>query len=239
MKEKSLGGFLAAGIFLLSGQTVFAEGDSLFHTRASVGYTSYAIDLSGSGSSTPAATSQYLAVGGGVTYATGNIYVNASGSTSVGATHDWPGGFEGDFTRVDSFLTVGYILDKSWSVFGGYKYGKSEFFQTTSPGYLLTFKAYGPFGGVNKSIGFANGSSLSFSGAVAVMTGDVYDTGSINDSGSSIGLSFSTAYNLPIGANYGLQFRGFYQKYNFDKFRTVVNANESILGADAGFYLNL
>ena len=236
--QKILGSCLGVVIFLLTGQTVLAEGNNLFRTRASVGYASYDITLSGSGLSTPAATSQYRVVGGGLTYATGNLYVDATGSTSVNATHDWPGGFEGDFKRTDSVLTVGYLLDKGWSVFGGYKYGKSEFFQANYPGYRLTFDAYGPFGGSSKSIGLDNGASMSLSGAVAVMTGDVYDTGSIKDSGSSIGLSFSAAYNFPISDHTGLQLRGFYQKYRFNKFKTVVDANESILGIEAGLHWN-
>ena len=236
--KKKIVGCIALGTFLLSAQTVFADGENLFRIRASVGYTSYAISLSGSGISTPSATSQYSAVGGGVTYATGNIYVDVTGSISLSATHDWPGGFEGDFKRTDSGLTVGYLLDQGWSAFGGYKYGKSDFFQANNPGYRLTFEAYGPFVGGSKLISLDKGASMSFNSAVAVMTGDVNDTGTINDSGSSIGLSFSATYNLPISDNSGFQLRGFYQKYSFDNFRTVVDADESILGVEVGFHLN-
>ncbi len=237
MKEKIVGGCLAVSACLLSGQQVYAEGDSLLRARASLGYSSYGLTLSGSGSTTPDATSQYLAAGAGITYATGDLYFDASGSMSINATHDWPK-FEGDFERTDSTLTAGYLLEQGWSVFGGYKYGKSELFQGNLPGYSLTFEAYGLFGGAGKSIGLNNGASMSFNGALAFMTGDVYDTKTLKDSGKATGLSFSAAYNRPLSHNSGIQLRGFYQSYSFSDFATVVDVNESILGVDAAFYMD-
>lgn len=237
MKKNLLGVVLTGCAFLLSGQQVCAEGDDLLRGRASVGLSSYALTLSGAGSTTPDATSQYLAAGAGLTYATGNLYFDASFSQSLGATHDWPG-YEGDFERSDWALTGGYLLDNGWSAFGGYKSGKSEFFRDSSPGYSLTFEAYGLFGGASKAIGLKNGSSISLSGALAFMTGDLYDTGTLNDSGSAIGLSVSAAYNLPLSSDSGLRLRGFYQSYSFSDFSTQADANETILGAEAGYYLN-
>lgn len=236
MKKNILGVVLAVCACLLLVQQVYAEGDSLLRARASVGYSSYAITLSGSGS--PDATSQYLVAGGGVTYATGDMYFDASGSISLAATHDWPS-HEGDFQRTDSTLTAGYLLDQGWSVFGGYKYGKSEILQDNLPAYKLTFEAYGFFGGASKSVGLENGTSMSFSGALAFMTGDIYEVSSgLNDSGSAVGLSFAAGYNKPLSTNSGIRLRGFYQSYSFSDFTTVKDVQEDILGVEAGYYLN-
>lgn len=153
------------------------------------------------------------------------------------ATHDWPG-YEGDFERTDSALTAGYLLENGWSVFGGINTVNQNFSRTTSRGYSLTFEAYGFFGGASKSIGLENGASISFSGALAFMTGDVYDSDTLNDSGNAVGLSVSVAYNLPLSDNFGMQLRGFYKNYGFSDFTTVVDAEESILGVDAAFHLN-
>ena len=176
-------------------------------------------------------------MGAGLTYATGNIYFDAAISQSLAATHDWPD-FEGNFERVDMALTAGYFLDNGWSVFGGYKSGKSEFFRDNNPGYSLTFEAYGLFGGASKVFNLGSGSSMSLSGALASMTADVYDTGTVNDSGSAVGLSFTAAYNLPISDDSGLRVRGFYQNYSFSGFNTVGDANETILGIEAGYHLD-
>ena len=237
MKKYLLGAVLTTSVCLLSGPQAFAEGDDLLRGRASVGYSSYALTITGTGSTTPDATSQYLAVGAGLTYATGNIYFDASGSTSVGATHDWPQ-FEGDFQRTDTALTGGYLLDEGWSVFGGYKWGTSEFSKDADPSYKLTFEAYGFFGGASKAISLGNGTSLSLTGALASMKGDLYNNSSLNDSGDALGLSFTAAYNLPLGTDSGIQVRGFYQNYSFSGFSAGNDANETILGIEAGYHLD-
>ena len=220
------------------GEQVLAEGDSLFRARAHAGLSSYALTLTGAGSEEPDATSNYLSAGVGLTYATGNIYIDFAYSQSINAEHDWPG-FEGEFERTDTATTVGYLLNGGWSAFGGYKYGRSDFYRDSRPGYKLTFEAYGLFGGVSKSIILKNGSSVLLSGAVAFMTGDVYDNNTLDDSGSAIGTSFAAAYNLPIGNDSGLQLRGSYQYYSFTEFNSPqLDAVETIFSADAAYYLN-
>lgn len=238
MNKNLLGAVFTASAFLPVGSPVFAEGDDLLRGRASVGFSSYALTITGAGSTTPDATSQYLAVGAGLTYATGNMYFDASGSISVDATHDWPGN-EGDFQRTDTALTGGYLLDDGWSVFGGYKWGTSEFSKDTDPSYKLTFEAYGFFGGASRAIGLGNGASMSLSGALAYMKGDLYNNSTLNDSGNALGLSFTAAYNLPLGADSGIQVRGFYQNYSFSGFsNSNNNADEEILGIEAGYHLD-
>ncbi len=237
MRKNLFRTILTVSGFLFLGSQALAEGDDLLRARASVGYSSYDLTMVGEGSTGPDATSLYLVAGVGVTYATGNMYVDGSFSQGLGATHDWPD-FEGDFERSDMALTAGYLLDNGWSVFGGYKSGKSVFYRDNNPGYRLTFEAYGPFGGASKAIGLDNGSSISFSGALAFMTGDIYNTSTLNDSGDAMGLSFSASYNHPLSQTSGLRARSFYQYYGFTDFSAVGDVDESILGIEAAYYLN-
>lgn len=137
MNKNISGVVLTVGALLLSGSQVLAAGDDLLRARASLGFSSYGLSLSGADSTKPDATSQYLSLGAGFTYATGDLYFDAAYSQSLGATHDWPN-FEGDFERSDWAVTGGYLLDNGWSAFGGYKSGKSEFFRDSDPSYKLT-----------------------------------------------------------------------------------------------------
>lgn len=70
------------------------------------------------------------------------------------------------------------------------------------------------------------------------MTGDLSTTNNINDSGNAIGFSATAAYNLPLGSDAGIRLRGFYQSYSFTDFSTQPDALETILGAEASYYLN-
>lgn len=228
---------LITSLVLLLNQNAFAADDSLLRLRVTAGFSNYALTQTGKGSTAPDATSQYLALGGGLTYAKGNFYFDAYGSMSIGAEHDWPT-FEGDFNRTDTALTAGYLLQGGWSVYGGYKWGKSEFGRDSAPGYLLTFEAEGFFAGASKSIRQASGTTVSLSAAVAFMTGYIYDTASLDDEGSAIGTSFSATYNVPMAGGTGIQVKGFYQYYGFSDFRAAADTNETIIGAHAAYYMN-
>ena len=228
MGKKFSGAILLAIFFSATAQQVSAGDDILIRGRVSVGYSSYAL---------PDATSQYLAIGVGITYVTGNIFFDAFGSSSVDATHDWPS-FEGEFQRTDTALTGGYLLGDGWSIFGGYKWGTSEFSRNVDASYKLTFEAYGIFGGVSKTIGLSRGTSISLSGALASMEGDLYNTSTLNDSGKTLGLSFSAAYKLSLSADSGIRIRGFYQNYSYSDFNSESDFDEEILGVEAGYHLD-
>ena len=93
--------------------------------------------------------------------------------------------------------------------------------------------------GASKGIGLDNGASVSFSGALAFMTGDISNAStSLNDSGNAIGLSFSASYNHLLNPSSGVRARGFYQYYGFTDFSTVGDVDETILGAEATYYMN-
>lgn len=238
MKGRLTAYAVCSGVMMLGAQSAFAS--VLIRPRVAIGYAQYRVDLpdpSASGGSS-VVTSNYTSVGGGLTLAENRMYLDIYGSTNLHATHNWPGGFAGDFKRYDSALTAGYLLAGGWSVFAGYKYGVSEFYQATYPAYRMTFKATGPFIGANKVFRLSGGYSASISAAVASMSGKAYDTGFNNDSGTSVGLSLAATYNIPTGKTTGFQVKGYYQSYKYSGFSTLVNPTESILSAEVNYHIN-
>ncbi|MDH5407090.1 MAG: hypothetical protein OEZ33_07960 [Gammaproteobacteria bacterium] len=237
IKNTSIRFTLVIVMFLNSGSYSFASDDNLLRGRATLGYSSYTLSFTGSSLPTSDVNSTYMFFGAGATFATGKIYFDAAFNSSMNATHDWSG-FNGDFERFDMAFTGGYLLSQGWSVFGGFKTGESIFYQDSLPGYRLTFEAFGPFVGGSKVIHLDQSSSVSLSAALAIMTGDIFDNFSLNDSGNTYGLSVSASYNLPLGDNQGLKARANYHSYSFSDFSTVVDVDESILSVEASYYMN-
>ncbi|MDH5445102.1 MAG: hypothetical protein OEY52_06055 [Gammaproteobacteria bacterium] len=222
---------------LIWGELALAQDDSLIRARATLGWSSYELTLTGRGSNSPDAKSDYPTVGGGLSYAKDKFYIDTTYAVSLDARHDWEG-YEGKFKREDTTFTVGYLLENNWSAFAGYKWGKSKFSQDNLPGYSLSFEVFGWYVGGSKVIPMQQKGSLVLSVAVASMKGEIYDTDTLDDTGEAVGTSYSIGYSLPLQKKSGLQFRSYYQKYKYSKFATVVDIEEDIFGLDASFYLN-
>ena len=125
-----------------------------------------------------------------------------------------------------------------WSVFGGYKAGTSEFLFDAGPGNLV-FNTTGIFGGVSKAISLSGGNSIALSAALASMSANIYDTpATIDEKGTSIGLSFAGVYNIPLSDTSGVNVRGTFQNYQYRNFDSLVDISESIFGVEAGYYIN-
>ena len=141
------------------------------------------------------------------------FYLNLSGELPWKDAHDFL--YEAqtymDLTRKDYALTLGYNLPQGWSVFGGYKYGKTtvdltSYESVTTTGVTLaTFdvKEEGLYLGASYAFQVSPGNSLSLSAAYAVMQGELVNhrdpaggggTGPANADGDVTGYSLSAKW---------------------------------------------
>lgn len=216
---------------------IYADEDLFLRGQVSLGISSYQLTLTGAGSGSPNASSLYPYLGTSLILVSGKGFIVASYSTSLAASHDWPV-FEGDFQRNDIAVTGGYLLEGGWSLFAGYKFGSSEFYQGNLPGYHLDFDSYGPFVGTSKVVQTEGGASLSYRAALALMTGYVHDTIALDDFGKAIGVSLALSYSQPFSNDTGIKLRAFHQSYSFSGFNTVADAAEIIFGVETSYYVN-
>ena len=149
--------------------------------RAGLAYTDYDLEFT-SGSGTISSTS-YLSIELGLTILSDNLFFDVAYSTSYNAEQNFTQtGQDDDFDRYDFALAAGYLLADHWSVFGGYKYGESQYANYAdgvAPNTTLTFETEGFFGGVSKVIPFGQ-NALSLSASLALLDGKLYD----NDTGA-------------------------------------------------------
>lgn len=119
----------------------------------------------------------------GLAVVNNNFYVNLSGELPWKDSQDFQREINSvvDLTRKDYSFTIGYNLPRGWSIFGGYKYGKTSAHITSfeqipgGPAILntLDFKESGPYLGTSYSFPINSGNNLSISAAYAFMDGEI------------------------------------------------------------------
>lgn len=152
---------------------------------------------------------------------------------------------EVDFRHEDWALSLGYALNSNWSLFGGYKGGKTQWDQqATQQGFLPgattplfteidsldgRFEQDGPFIGVAFSYPLGGG-TLTLRGAYAYLdgeyawkgqaksaaTGEVFQRSTIKLDGNSDGYSLGMSWTKQLEDNLGLSLGAAYHWYDFD-----------------------
>lgn len=227
---------------LLVSASFTSYADTLFRPRVSLGYTSYELAFTGSGNSL--ADSTYLAGGFGATIAADNLYFDIAYTTSLGATYD-NGGIDDDFERTDLNLTLGVVFEGGFTLFGGYKIGKSEYSDTVSTATLLTFEATGPYFGVGMSTSLPDG-SFSFNIALAFLKGELTDNDTFfvpyDAEADTIGFSMGAGYTHFLGNDSGIALKGALQFYSFvdwvDANATIDDTDETVISVDISYFAN-
>lgn len=223
---------------LLASSSVIA--DIKFRPRADIGIAAYELELNVPGE-TLGGDATYLKAGIGASIITGRWYFDLGYGTSINAEADSEGD-KSDFERTDLTLTAGYVFQNNVTVFGGYKTGTSEFSNwANDPGFSEEFTADGIYGGagINFPLG---GNVLSLNAALALLDGEYSDNGGFTATADTIGISFGAGYNIPMSKTAGIVIKANYQSYDYDDWTSAgtnldgVNANESILGVDVGYY---
>lgn len=230
---------------LLASQSVSAE--SLFRPRASLGFATY--DLSADQGQTQLNKSTYMSLGVGATLAINSFYMDIASTQSLGAEYDNEDtGLTEDFARDDFAFTLGFAAKNGFSIFGGYKTGSSEYGNpfTPSSSTTMTFDTSGFFTGASFGFPLNDSSSLSISGALAFLDGELKD----NDIGSgtpynaeanSFGLSLAMTYTANFTDTSGLTLKGGIQSYSFvdweDPNYFIDDMNETILAMELGFFI--
>lgn len=230
---------LTATALIMTCQSVNAE--SLFRPRAALGFAAY--DLSMDAGTTNLASSSYMTLGIGATVAVDQVYFDLGVTNSLSATYDNEDTLTAeDFSRQDTALTIGLLLDGGVSVFGGYKTGSSEYSNVLGTGTPSIFDTDGLFAGASMSIPMDQ-NSLSLSGALAFMNGkwEVSDIG-LNAEADTVGISMAMAYNMNFSDTNGLSLKAAYQYYSFtgweDPVYIVADMAESIFSMDITFFAN-
>jgi hypothetical protein len=225
------------------------EADISKRIRAGLAYTDYDLEYSsGSGGSISAVN--YMSIQLGMSVINGPVFFDIAYSTSLNAEHSFTlDGQDNDFDRYDFALAGGYLLGNHWSVFGGYKFGESEYSNYAlagAPDTTLTFETEGFFGGVSKTFPMGE-NALTLNASVAFMDGKLFDndTGGtpLNADGDALGLSIGAGYSVPLKQNMGLEGRLSYQSYEFtdltDPFwGELRDFNENILSIGATLFMN-
>jgi hypothetical protein len=223
--------------------SISASAETIFRPRVSLGFSSYELAFTNSGSSLSSVS--YLKGGIGATVATGQLYFDAGYSGSLGAKYDDGVVADQDFLRNDLTLTVGYVLPNNFTVFGGYKSGTTEYTDWLSVDTTTKFEASGPYFGAG--IGIPAGSGvLSFNGAIAILSADLTDNDPnlipFNASADSVGLSLGAGYSMSFGGTSGLAFKGSIQAYNYtgwtDPNYIIDDTKETIVSFDVEYYYN-
>lgn len=233
-------------VAMVSMQATYVNAETLVRPRAAIGYASYELSPSDPTLDSISETS-YMTLGAGVTFAQDNMFFDVAYTTALDASHDFSStGQDEDFFRNDFALTVGLVLEKGLSVFGGYKLGKTEYDnpQTSATSTVLTFETSGLFGGVSAS--FPSGNDvISVNGALAIMEGTLTDDDTVfipyDETADTIGLSFGAAYVKNITNDTGLIFKGAFQLYAFSDWSgnyALADLDESIFSLEAAYFIN-
>ncbi len=167
----------------------------------------------------------------------------------------------GDASRKDLDLTIGYQINRSWAVFGGYKTGETsiDFRPREADGGMLpgsqseSYEQKGPYIGVSYTLALERAGTLNFSAAYADLRADndfaantdepedVEDlefddlTGSV--SGDTKGISYAITWTMPLAGNWLFQTRFKYNDYQQDvRFagRTFSNVDETLHSLHVG-----
>jgi hypothetical protein len=224
----------AAGVFV----PAVAQAQSAFRFYLGAAPTSYKMSFDknapnfggGLNYSNKTAKSQYTAANLGMTWASSTgIYVDASVSQSLNATHDlWdsltPQPPPQDFSHDSYALTVGYShafsQGASISGFGGYLKSKTTL-NAPNPPFTFgedKFDSQGIFIGVGGGIPALAG-QITASGAIAFMNGKWTDNGTppySNHADTTVGFSLGTAYTYKFTQAWGVTADLRYQSYNYN-----------------------
>lgn len=237
MKRSLLG--LAIAASLAAG---VAQADTLIRPRVTLGYDSYEIKTNYYSSG--AATSEYMSAGLGLTFAFGEgWYADAAYKTSMDATHDGDvptyTTTEQDLTRTDTTLTIGKRLNESFSIFGGYKAGKSTL--AAPPGAFTwsedRFEASGPFIGGAAFFKLGSSIGMNVSAAYASMSGNWSDDNGFSADASTDGFSFGVGMNIPVTDKSGVAVNLSSQEYTYTG-SSISDFKESVTSLSASYYMS-
>jgi hypothetical protein len=136
--------------------------------------------------------------------------ITAESSSGLGAGG---GGTKSDYSRADSTLTLGYRLNRFFSLFGGYTYGVSKvnvFGAFVVLGVTdVEFKETGPFAGAAFNMAFANKNTLGLSVGYAKLDGElsrITHPASNRDfeaNGDTEGFSYGLTWSGPLTGSLG------------------------------------
>lgn len=181
--------------------------------RAGVGISFYELEVGSGSGSVVTADNKFVTLG--ATAGFGEIYVDVKFDTTASGTHDFYG-LDQAFVRNELAITLGYSVNESLTVFGGFKSTESTISAPT--GFAIPediFEADGLFGGIAAGFPINDNSSISASAALALMDGSwSNNTGSIE--GDTVGISFGATYNLYLDDASGLAASWTFQGYGYD-----------------------
>lgn len=125
------------------------------------------------------------------------------------------------FVKRNTAFSVGRILDDGYTLFGGFRFGGSEFQFENSGGQSsdLDNDTTGVFLGGAKNFSLDATSNVSVSAGIAALTAEFksFDTGeAIDAKGDTIGYSLGAAWNKRIMNDWNLSVGGRYQSYKYD-----------------------
>ncbi len=221
--KKIISRFIILTVFLFGTPLTFAEGDiliipNLFFSSRLFEYSVYTGGVNGTINS----------LGGSVTAVYQPIYLDLSGETNIVASEESTTNLLSTnkvaFDRSDFTATLGYAIDNSISVFGGYKYGKSTITALSpSPyeGAKISLEGKGLFLGAGGRWGVKDWGFLSFSAAYAKMVTFYKDlalgTAEGDASGTSLVIQWKSALTENLYYDVSLIRHDYYYE-NFDKF---------------------
>jgi hypothetical protein len=231
------------------------QAQQTFRVYGGLAFTDYSIKFDSNafpGYANKTAKSDYLAPTIGFTWVSPQrVFVDASYQTSLSATHDlWKdlNSQDQDFSRTSYTVTAGYVhvLSGGSTItgFGGLTGGKSTLNAPGPPTMPWTedvFTSNGVFGGAAWGMP-ALGGSISFSGALALMSGKwTDDTGFSAEAKSTVGFSLAGSYTYRITPAWGvtadLKIQNY--AYTFDPTGTApdykVTENIKALGARVSY----
>jgi len=227
---------LPAAVLIVGGSTapLLASGDTSFTVVPKIAYSYKTVSFdAGSKGFKPL----YQSLDLGITGAIGGFYASGSYDSSVkdSTIHDTTLNGSGkvedsilQFSRTDWAVTLGYGIGKGFSVFGGYRSGKTDIIGFSHYEYTagdpvngtFVFELKGPFLGVGQSFRFSKG-SLDLSAAYAIfvgeLTSDRYNTTEhIVRSGDASGYSVAISWSGPLAENAGYAVGLKTNRYRFD-----------------------
>jgi len=167
-------------------------------------------------------------LGGGVTSIYQRFYWDLSGEKNVTASRESTTNLlatdQVAFKRADFATTLGYAVDDSISVFGGYKYGKSTItalLPSPFKGAKISLEGKGFFMGAGGRWAVKDWGFLAFSAAYAKMTAVYQDlangTTQGNASGTSLGIQWKSSLGKNIWYDISIVNHDYYYE-DFDKF---------------------
>lgn len=176
-------------------------------------------------------------VGVGLTATYRRFYMDISYETNPSSGKEHQENNTVYFERRDVATSVGYAVNDSISIFGGYKYGQTRLVSPPSAiaaGTEVSLEGRGFYIGAGAGWQIEHWGFLSFSAAYANLKANYEDLTFLSEEGNASGTSLSIKWKGSLSENLSYDVSLIRHDYYYEDFETIDNISEQILSWRAG-----